>query len=597
MPSRITTLPWVCWAALGSIGAALAVRAVLAFGGYFYWDDLILIGRAGSHPLLSPSYLFTDHDGHVMPGAFLVAGALTKLWPLQWAAPAVSLVVLQLLASGALLRVLWVILGWRPVLLVPLTFALWTPLGLPAFAWWAAALNALPLCAALAWVCADAILLARTGNQRYALTAALAFLGGLMFFEKAAVIPFMAFTVTALLRYVSGTAPRDSITETWRAGAPLWTAMLTITGGWIAVYLAVVNQRRWSFDLAMTGDLLWRSISHGIVPTLAGGPWRWARWAPASPWALPGPVVMTLGALVLAGLLAVSLARKHRLVPVWVAAVGYAVACQVPIYLMRSSAFTALELAQTLRYLADLVVVLAILGAVGLCAPNRDSARWLDDSAGRRVAVAGLGTAFTLSSLYSTATFLACWRDDPARSYLRNAQQALATARAQSDAPLLDQEVDPLILQRVVYPENLASHMFALIRDRPEFASTTTQLRMLTSTGTLADAQVTWVRSLVPGPVPRCGYLVQPDRPVTLELDGPLLPADWTAELNYLANSDGSMTLALSEGPDVRVRVRPGLNRVFVRLPGAGHSVTARADTAALSVCVAAGPIGYVAPT
>jgi hypothetical protein len=567
---------------------------VVAFGGYFYWDDLILIGRAGTHDLLSPAYLFDDHDGHVMPGAYLVAGALSRAWPLQWAAAAASLVVLQLLASGALLRALWVILGWRPVLLVPLIFALFCPLGLPAFAWWAAALNSLPMLAALAWVCADAILLARSGNRRYALTGTLAYAGGLLFFEKAAVIPFVAFSVAALLRYVAG--ERSAIAQAWRAGTRLWMATLAVTGGWIAVYLTVVNQKRWSFDLDMTRELLLRSITHGIIPSLAGGPWTWARWAPASPWALPGTVVMTLGWLVLAGLLAVSLARKHRLAPVWLAALGYAAACQVPIYLMRSSAFTALELAQTLRYLADLVVVLAVLGAVGLCAPNRESSRWLDASPLRTVAVTGLAVAFTASSLYSTVTFLARWRDDPARAYLTNARHALAAARADSAAPLLDQEVDPLVLQRVVYPENLASHLFALVRDRPEFASATTQLRMLTSAGTLTDAQVTWVRSLVAGPVPRCGYLVQPDLPATLGLDGPLLPADWTAEINYLANVDGAMTLALSDGPDVRVKVHPGLNRVYVRLPGAGSSVTARADTAALSVCIAAGPVGYVAP-
>ncbi|BBX20845.1 hypothetical protein MTER_02560 [Mycolicibacter terrae] len=591
-----TTLPWVCWAAVALIAAQLAVRAVVAFGGYFYWDDLILIGRAGTHELWSPAYLFDDHDGHVMPGAFLVAGALTRAWPLQWAAPAASLVVLQLLASSALLRVLWVILGWRPVLLVPLTFALFCPLGLPAFAWWAAALNSLPMLAALAWVCADAILLARTGNRRYAYTGTLAYAGGLLFFEKAAVIPFVAFTVAALLRYVAGERPLGAIAQAWRAGSRLWTATLVVTAVWVGVYLAVVNQKRWSFDLVMTRELLWRSITHGIVPSLAGGPWTWARWAPASPWALPGPVVMALGWLVLAGLLAVSLARKHRVVPVWLVAVGYAAACQVPVYLMRSSAFTALELAQTLRYLADLVVVLAILGAVALCAPNRESSHWLDASPARAVAVAGLAVAFTASSLYSTATFLSRWRDDPARSYLQNARHALSAAHADSDAPLLDQEVDPLVLQRVVHPENLASHLFALVRDRPEFASATTQLRMLTSAGTLADAQVTWVRFIVAGPVPKCGYLVQPDLPATLGLDGPLLPADWTAEINYLANVDGSMTLSLSDGPGVRVRVRPGLNRVFVRLPGAGYNVTARADTAALSVCIASGPVGYVAP-
>src|ERR1700744_1070391 len=132
-------------AAVALVVAQLVVRAVLAFRGYFYWDDLILIGRAGTPGLLSPSYLFDDHDGHVMPAAFLVAGAITRLAPLNWDGAAISLLVLQLLASMALLRALTVILGWRPVLLIPLTFALFTPLGVPGFAWWAAALNSLPM--------------------------------------------------------------------------------------------------------------------------------------------------------------------------------------------------------------------------------------------------------------------------------------------------------------------------------------------------------------------------------------------------------------------------------------------------------------------
>src|SRR6201993_100856 len=197
-------VPKVAMAAAALIVAQLVIRAVLAFRGYFYWDDLILVGRAGTHGLLSPSYLFDDHDGHVMPAAFLVAGAITRLAPLNWAGPAISLLVLQLLASLALLRALHVILGWRPVLLIPLTFALFTPLGVPAFAWWAAALNSLPMLAALAWVCADAILLVRTGNQRYAVTGVLVYLGGLLFFEKAAVIPFVAFGVGAPLWDVQG---------------------------------------------------------------------------------------------------------------------------------------------------------------------------------------------------------------------------------------------------------------------------------------------------------------------------------------------------------------------------------------------------------
>lgn len=585
----------VALAAAALIAVQLAIRAVLAFGGYFYWDDLILVGKAGTHNLLSPSYLFDDHDGHVMPAAFLVAGTIIRLAPLDWTWPAISLLLLQLLASLALLRALYVILGWRPVLLGPLTFALFTPLAVPGFAWWAAALNSLPMLAALAWVCADAILLIRTRNQRYALSGALVYFGGLLFFEKAAVIPFVAFAVAALLCHVRG--DRAALLTVWRAGLRLWIAALTLTACWIALYLAVVNQRRWSFDLAMTWDLLWRSITHGIVPGLAGGPWRWDRWAPASPWAAPPPAVMALGWLVLAGVLGVSLVRKERVGAVWLTAAGYTIACQVPIYLMRSSKQTALELAQTLRYLPDLVVVLALLAAVALSAPNRSTApHLLGASPGRSVVAVGLAVLFVASSLYSTATFLTSWRDNPAQAYLQNARASLAAARAASDAPLLDQEVDPLVLQRVAAPENLASHMFALLRNRPEFASATTQLRMLDSSGRLVNARVTWVRTIAPGPMPQCGYFAQPDRPARLILDGPLLPADWTVELNYLANSDGSMTLSLTEGPDVKVPVHPGLNRVFARLPGAGDAITVRANTTALSLCLASGPVGFLAP-
>ena len=148
VPARVARVPPVAAVAVALIVLQLAVRAVLAFGGYFYWDDLILVGRAGTQGLLSPSYLFDDHDGHVMPAAFLVAGVITRLAPLVWTWPAVSLVILQLLVSLSLLRALQVILGWRPVLLIPLTFALFTPLGVPGFAWWAAALNSLPMLAA-----------------------------------------------------------------------------------------------------------------------------------------------------------------------------------------------------------------------------------------------------------------------------------------------------------------------------------------------------------------------------------------------------------------------------------------------------------------
>src|ERR1700726_3947041 len=226
MAARTARIPRVGLVAGLLIVVALAVRAVLAFRGYFYWDDLILTGRAGTQNIFSASYLFDDHDGHVMPAAFLVAGGITRLAPLNWIGPAISLVMLQLLASLALLRALHVILGWRPGLLLPLTFALFTPLSVPAFAWWAAALNSLPMLAALAWVTGDAVLLVRTGNHRYAVTGLVVYFGGLLFFEKAAVIPVVAFTIAALYAHVTGSG---SVADVWQRGARLWVSALTVT--------------------------------------------------------------------------------------------------------------------------------------------------------------------------------------------------------------------------------------------------------------------------------------------------------------------------------------------------------------------------------
>ncbi|WP_078311543.1 MULTISPECIES: hypothetical protein [unclassified Mycobacterium] len=581
----------VAVAAAALLVVHLVVRGVLAFGGDFYWDDLILVGRAGTQGLFAPSYLFDDHDGHVMPAAFLLAGIITKLAPLNWFWPALSLVILQALASLALLRALWVILGWRPVLLVPLTFALFTPLAIPGFTWWAAALNSLPMLTAMCWFVADAVLLDRTGNRRYAVTAMAAFLGGLLFFEKSVVIPFVAFAVVALLASLRGDG-WSALTRTWRRGATLWIPAGALTVAWIALYLVVVDQKRWSTDLSMTWSLLQRSFTHGVLPGLVGGPWRWDRWVPSSPWAEPSSLVIWLGALALGATVVLTCSRKQRLAPVWLTLLGYLAASEVPIYLMRSSAFTALLLAQTLRYLPDLVVVATLLAAVGLTAPNRPGSAYLDNSVRRTAIVAFALALFVGSSLVSTATYLRTWRNNPASPYIATVKESLA---AIADGPaVLDQEVDPLVLQNVVRPENLLSHMFALVRPRPEIGSTTTQLRMLDRYGHLLEAQVTWVRALTEGPVPGCGYLVQSIQ--TMPLTGPLLPADWIVELNYLANTEGAAWASFTNGPRVKVPVRPGLNRVFIRLPGSGNSLTLQPITQSLSLCVAVGPVGALAP-
>ena len=50
---RAGRLPKVALAAAALVAIQLVIRGLLAFRGYFYWDDFILVSRAGTHSLLS----------------------------------------------------------------------------------------------------------------------------------------------------------------------------------------------------------------------------------------------------------------------------------------------------------------------------------------------------------------------------------------------------------------------------------------------------------------------------------------------------------------------------------------------------------------
>ena len=156
------------------------------------------MGRGGRFPLFSSELLLYDHDGHFMPAAFFFTGLIARFAPYNWALSAALLVVGQAAASLALLRTLRLVLGRRPALLIPLILYLFVPLTLPAFSWWAAALNALPLQIALAWACGDAIKLYRTGQVRYVFSGTAVFVVSLLFFEKAVLVPFVALAFLVL---------------------------------------------------------------------------------------------------------------------------------------------------------------------------------------------------------------------------------------------------------------------------------------------------------------------------------------------------------------------------------------------------------------
>lgn len=577
----------VVLAIVGVVGAQLGLRGWVAAKGWFYWDDLIVTSRAARFGLFSPRLLFPYHDGHFMPLAFAVSWLVTAIAPLRWSAAVVSLVLWQLVASVAVVRMLVVLLGRRWRVLGPLVWVLLCPLTLPAFAWWSAALNALPLQAALAWVIADALLLVRTGRRRFVVSGVIAAALGLLFFEKAVAVPFLAFGVVVSLWYVR--TGRWGVRTVWRRARGLWVGLLGVVAVWAIGYLAFVGVRGSTDGRVDVGELLWKGGSAGLVAGVLGGPWRWERWLPATPMAMhPGWAVAVAG-LAVGGLLVGVVRVRKRVLPVVGLLVSCLVALQLPVIAMRGGTHAPNELLESLRYFADVPVPVAAAWAIVLRARPRTAVvtgwqmRW------GRWGFAGLSVAFVVSSLVTTVSFVRVWSIDPTRGYITAARHALTSVNPQN--PLLDQEVPWQVLGPMAYPDNLASRVLAPIAPPGAFSTSTPSLRMLTNSGTIVPADLWGNRAIIPGPEPGCEYRITTE-PTRVPLDGPMLVRDWTVQVNYVADRDAELSVGFPTGSATRVPVHSGLHTVYVRVTGGGSALQMGLDTPGRQVCVGAGPVG-----
>lgn len=591
--------------ALALIAAQLVVRAVLVIWGNFYWDDLILISRASSNPILSWDFLGHSHDGHFMPGAFLVAGLSTVIAPVQWWLPALTLVVLQAVASFAVWRMIRVIapkaLGWG---LAALAFYLFVPMTVSAFVWWSAGLNTLPMQAAMAIVVANAVLLVRdrpdaTRSRRLLIGAVVAFAVALLFFEKSLFIVPVAF-VAAILAVRGSTRPQwtggevdyrnTPLTQTFVRARTLWLTLGGLFVAWTVLFLATSDATAGEHSISQTLHLVWRSINNAIIPSLVGGPWTWERWTPSPPMGFPSVWMIVLGWLVLVALIVATVKFKRGAPTIWVFALLYAVGAQLPVMWNRSSENTALELAQTMRYLPDTALVLTIAFALIAAAPRNVGAHSAEVAEpDRRLAGVGVGcvAVLVLSAMVATMSFGQSWRDDPTGAYLDNARASMAEMDGKT---MFDQPLPLEVLLPVAYPNNMISNVFGRLRERPDFGNVTDDLKVLNPQGQLVAGMVSPVRTFKPsrGTCARPGI----DGPVKLPLSGPLMDWQFTVSFSYCADRDGAIEVRLEGGDPVEVPVQAGLHAAYLQLDGHGTELRIRPVTPGLKLHTGDGRVG-----
>ncbi|GAA1898252.1 hypothetical protein [Williamsia serinedens] len=585
---RVRTLLVVAGVALV---AHLALRCWTLARGDFYWDDVILIARAGSSDGLG--YLFDNHDGHVMPGAFAVVGLLTALAPLSWPVAAASLVLGQAVVSLVVGRLLVLVGGVRPATVAVFVLYLASPMTVPSSVWWAAGLNSLPFVAAAAWVAGDAVLACRavppvslgTLAVRSGIVAAV----GMAFFEKAALIGPIALVVAVLcVRREALAGGASTVRAALSRSRVLWGALVGVTAVWAVCFVLLAHPAAGDHSLSQTWALTWRGVTRGVLPALLGGPWSWGRWNPSPPFGVVSTGVVIASTVVVAAVVTAAILLRRGAGLVVLAAVGYVVVAQALVSWNRSSTGTALELAQTLRYLPDSAVVIAIAAVLILSSPTRCA---LSGPVRRRAGIVGgvVTGAIAVSSVVSTVAFTDSWSDNPTGAYLRTAASSLADVR---DTPMFDQALPLEVLLPVAYPDNQISRVFAGLEHRPRFGDWTDRLLVLDPGGRRADGAVTRARAFAAG----SGTCARPEvtGPTAIPLDGPLIRWRWTVAVGYCATGDGRIEVRIGDSAPVTVPVRSGLHPLYVQARGSGDTVSVRPLTPGLGVHFSAGQVGEV---
>ncbi|MET7465041.1 hypothetical protein [Nonomuraea sp. NPDC005501] len=586
-------------AAIALIAVQLVWRFDFVRRTYFRQDDFTFIARGLEHDL-TWDYLMRVDYGHLVPGPFAIHWAMGRLGVYnEVLAHAVTMGLLAA-AGFALLRLLRLLFGTRPAILVPLGFYLLTPLTVSSLSWWAVVVETLPFQVALAMALGSQVRYARTGRFRHAVAVAGWAVLAMVFFVKAPFILVLAFVLTI------GWFPRAR-----RRAA--WLLYLAVVAGYAAVFfrqlftsVQLTNDtiRPALPDPAVAVSFAWKLLTGSLVPGALGGPWQWypisEDYAIA---AAPRPLMWAaLGVALLA--VGVSLWHRRRAWLAWLTLLGYfALADVVPVMIGRVVQLGPDLGGQELRYVSSTAMVLAVVIGLAFVPVRGEEDPWRRPApgprrlprlrAGLRYVWVPVAAAFAAGSVWSAAGYARMPLGEHVRSYVETGRTALA--RAPHGAVVLDTHVPA----KVVLP--------LFFRD---YALTSRVL------GPIAPNPVTWTRTLT-GPVPnplafddagrlrpveiqgmtipqRGGCTPVSGRERRFELPASLPDGEWTVQVGYLNPVPATIAVRLG-GAVTTVPAGKDFGWTFATVKGGGTDLAVRALDGR-TVCVGEIKVGVPRP-
>ncbi|BEL08671.1 hypothetical protein Q0Z83_068620 [Actinoplanes sichuanensis] len=584
------------------IAISVAARAMIAHRGYLSYDDFPLVSMAEKHGL-SPDYLFGLFNNHLMPAGQLVTWMTNQVGGFTYTPYLTLLVVGQLAVSIALYRLLHLMLepGWA--VLVPLSIFLFSPLTLEATSWWAVGINMLPMQLAMILAVGAQVKYIRTRRPKHLVTLGLSIAFGLIFFEKALLAVALVF-LTTLCLYTRG-GPFRSLWTTIRRWWPSWAVLTNISVLFLLFYLlrSTSSLRRPS-SVQEVITFVTQMFGNTLFPGMVGGPWQWMAAGDGAPvtapveafrWAATGVVVLLMAFTV--WLRGAEAGRAWLLMFLYTALVAGLLGAT------RLGSIYSGVAGAVPRYIADVMVVVAIAAGAAFCgvrregieeaaAPVRPRARLLTGPRALPVlafVIVLLGASAGLTSI----RFGDEWAIKKGRDYLLTAKAELAAAPA--GTVFMDGTVPEDVVGRLSAPYNKQSEFFSpLGKDGPIFVIQSRQLSAFDEGGHIRRAWVNGV-SAQPGPVQGCGYRIT-GAPVTVPLQSTVFDYWWVVRIAYLSDKNASATLRIGSGELIPFDVHQGLNEVFALASGGGNTVEIDLLGDGAGVCTDEITVGQVVP-
>ena len=595
----------VILAAVGLIVAQLGWKAYLLSHFYFRQDDFWLLDGALSHGV-NPGYLFTVIGGHLRPGGLAIFWLVTRLSPYNWLLVS-TLTLAGLAAAGVLLlRVLLMLFGSRPPILIPLSIFLFTPLTLPGLSFWTTATDWLPLQLTVLAAIYCHVRYVRMGRIGPAVAAAGWLGAGMLFDEQGVLVPFLLFALTSAY-LVPGSWPaaaRRALLSFRRA----WTIYGAVTAAYLVLFLVKlqtsvqqpISPRHISSVLTLAATML----RVGFVPAALGGPWRWL--APNGDYGFAAEtsaltqITWALAALIVAA----SLWYRRRALRSWLILAGWLLLADfAPVVISRLTELPATLLGADLHYLADSAPILALCVGLGFwpVLGEEDPYRAVRPRrAPTAVSATVLTGAFVIGSVWSGITYLNETSSAQTRAYIGTARSALA--RAQPGTVIVSAATPPHIMfAGFLGPAAQTSQILAPLAPQsatirfmaaPEGAIT--RLMMFDSRGRLRHALDVGSTSARPA-APRTTCWPVQAAPTRIPLTSPVVRYAWIIQLRY---SGPATSMQVEFGGAIRdVMLPAGQGSFYVPVIGGGDSVVVRSLDHEPATCISSLTVGMMHAT